>query len=262
MVIENRGGAGGNIAYDVAAKVKPDGYTILQCSSTITISPSLYKKLNYDPIKDFTPISRLSQMPFLVVARPSLPVNSLKELVDYAKANPGKLNYGSSGSGSTPHLAIELLKSLTKINIVHVPYKGGGPALIGLMGGEIDMIVFPPATAIPHIPTGKVRALAVLGKQRLPSLPNVPTAKEAGIDNFEVSAWYGLLAPAGTPRDIINRLYAEWIKIEAMPDTKEQLQKAGIDPMSGTPEQFSQFLKAETVRWAKVIKEANISGIQ
>ena len=197
----------------------------------------------------------------MLFVRPSLPVKNLKEFVEYAKANPGKLNYGSSGIGATTHLAAELLKSLAKINIVHVPYKGGGPALIGLMGGEIDMVVSATSAALPQIQAGKVRALAVLSNERLPSLPNVPTAKEAGIDNCEVTSWYGILAPAGTPRDIVNRLNAEWIKIAAMPDTKEKMQNAGFEPLSSTPEQFSEFLKTEIVRWAKVIKEANIPKI-
>jgi tripartite-type tricarboxylate transporter receptor subunit TctC len=185
----------------------------------------------------------------------------LKELVEYAKANPGKLNYGSAGIGSAGHLAGELFKSLAKINIVHVPYKGGGPALIGLMGGEIDMLLIVIPNAVPQIQAGKVRALAVLSPERVPSLPNVPTAKEGGMDNFETTTWYGILAPGGTPPDIVNRLNEEWIKIVAMPDTLEMMQKAGLEPLSSTPEQFAEFLKAEIVRWAKIIKEANITRL-
>ena len=207
----------------------PTGTPSFSITPAITISPSLYKKLNYDPIKDFAPISLVAQIPNVLLVRPSLPVKNLKEFVEYAKANPGKLNYGSSGIGSSTHLAGELLKSLAKINIVHVPYKGASQALIGLMGGEVDMVVIGPPAAMPHIQAGKVRALAVLSKERVPSLPNVPTSKEAGIDNFEVTTWYGILAPAGTPRDIVNRLNAEWIKIAAMPDTKEKMQNAGFE---------------------------------
>jgi len=261
VVAENRGGAGGNIGIEIAAKAPPDGYTIVLGYTTLTTSPSLYKKLNYDPIKDFTPISLVAQIQNLVLVRPTLPVKNLKELIEYAKANPGKVNFTSGGVATSTHLAGELLKSLAKINIVHVPYKSSAPALIGLMSGEADMIVIGVPSATPPIQAGKVRAIAVLSDNRLPSLPNVPTAKEAGIDNLEVSGWYGLLAPAGTPRDIVNRLNAEWIRIVKMPDTKEQMQNAGLEPFSSTPERFSEFLKAEIVRWAKVIKDANIMSI-
>jgi tripartite-type tricarboxylate transporter receptor subunit TctC len=259
VVPENRGGSGGNIALEIAAKARPDGYTIVQSSASIAISPSLYRKLNYDTAKDFAPITLCADVPFVMLVRPSLPIKNLKELVEYARANPGKLNFGSAGMGTATHLAFELLKSLTKINIIHVPYKGGGQSLVGLAGGEIDMLVIGPTTAQPQIQAGKVRALAVLSKERLWSLPNIPTAKEAGIDNFEVTAWNGILAPAGTPREIINRLNTEWVASVAMPDTKEQIQNAGAVPLSATPEEFAKLIKADTERWAKVIKEANIS---
>ena len=259
VVPENRPGAAGNIAYEAAAKAKPDGYTIVLGGQGLAVSTSLYKNLNYDPIRDFAPISLISQVPFVVAVRSSLPINSLKELVQYAKANPGKLNFGSAGINSPHHLAGELLKSLAKINIVHVSYKGAGPALIGLMGGEVDMVVSAPSVVVPQIQTGKVRVLAVLSNERFPPLPNAPTAMEAGIGNFEVASWHGILAPTGTPRDIINRLNAEWMQIVAMPDTREKIRKAEFEPLSTTPEQFSEFLKAEILRWGKVIKEANIN---
>ncbi len=261
VVIENRPGAGGNIGCEVAAKARPDGYTILFSSTALATSPSLYKKLNYDPIKDLAPIAQTAQSPNVLLVHPSLPVKNLKELVEYAKANPGKLNYSSGGIGVTTHLASELLNSLAKIKIVHVPYKGGGPALIALVSGEVQMQVIGPSVALPQIQAGKVRALAVLSNQRLSSLPNVPTAKEAGIDNYEVTSWFGILVPAGAPREIINRLNEEWIRSAAMSDTIEKMQKVGFEPVSGTPEQFGEFIKAETVRWAKVIKEANIVSI-
>jgi tripartite-type tricarboxylate transporter receptor subunit TctC len=260
VVPENRPGAAGNVGLEFVAKARPDGYTIVITTGVITLSPSLYKKLNYDPIKDFAPISRTSQIQNLVLVHPSLPAKSLKEFVEYARANPGKLNYGSSGVGSPGHLATERLKSLAKIDIVPVTYKSVGASLIGLIGGEINMMLSNIAAAMPQVQAGKVRALAVLSNKRLPSLPNVPTAKEAGID-LEFTLWHGLLAPAGTPRDIISRLNAEWIKIAAMPDTREKMQKAGVEPISDTPEQFAEFIKAETQGWAKVIKEANIPGL-
>ena len=261
VVPENRPGAGGNVGAEVTAKARPDGYTILLTGTTISLSPSLYRKLNFDPMKDFTPVSLVSQTPLVVVVKPSLPVKNLKEFVEYARANPGKLNFGSGGIASTPHLAGELLKSLAKIDIVHVPYKGVGPALIGLMGGEVDMVPASASAALPHVQSAKMRALAVLSNERIRSLPNVPTAKEAGIDNFDVTMWYGILAPAGTPRDIVSRLNAEWITIAAIPDTIEKIQKVGFEPMSRTPEQFAGFFRAEIARWSRVIKEANIPTI-
>jgi len=259
FVPENRPGAGGNVGLEFAAKARPDGYTLVLGNPGLATSPSLYKKLNFDPIKDFAPISLIAQVPLVLIVHPSLPVKSVKELVEYAKANPGKLNYGSTGIGSVTHLANELLKTLTQIDTVHVPYKSAGPALIGLLSGEVGTQVLTTTAAISQIQTGKVRALAVLSDRRAPSLPNVPTAKEAGIDNWEVTIWYGILAPAGTPRDIINQLNAEWIKIAAMPDTVEKMQNAGgAEPLSDTPEHFSEFIKTETDRWAKVIKGANL----
>jgi tripartite-type tricarboxylate transporter receptor subunit TctC len=259
FVPENRPGSGGNIGAEFAAKARPDGYTIVLVSPSLSISPTLYKKLNYDSVKDFAPISLVGQMPNVLIVRPSLPVKSLKELIEYAKANPGKLNFGSGGIGSTNQLSSELFKSFAKINMVHVPYKGSIQAMMALMGNEVDMVVIgvPPSQA--HIQSGKVRALAVLSPDRLPALPDVPTSKEAGIDNFDVTTWYGILAPAGTPRDIIVRLNAEWAKIAAMPDTIDKMQKAEFEPMSSTPEQFAEFIKTEIVRWGKVIKDAKLS---
>ncbi len=261
VVPENRAGAGGNVGTEVAAKARADGYTIIICTTSISISPGLYKKLNYDPIKDLDAISLVAQIQNLVLVRPSLPVKNLKEFVDYARASTRKLNFTSGGVGTSTHLAGELLKSRAKIDMVHVSYKGGGPALIGLMGGEADMMVLGLAQSIAQIKAGKVRVIAVLSEKRLPSLPEVPTARESGIENCETTAWYGLLAPAGTPRNIINRLNAEWVRIAAMPDTIEKIHNAGCEPISGTPEQFSAFLKAETERWGRVIKEAKIKSL-
>jgi tripartite-type tricarboxylate transporter receptor subunit TctC len=195
----------------------------------------------------------------VLVVRGSLPVNNLKELVALAKANPGKLNFGSGGMGTTNHLTGEVLSSLAKIKIVHVPYKGVNQAMMAMMGGEVDMVALGAPTSLPQIQSGKVKALAVLSERRLPSLPNVPTARESGIDNFEVSAWYGLLAPAGTPRDIITRLNAEWVGIAATIDAKESIRKIGFEPLTSTPEQFAEFIKTETTRWHKVVKDANLS---
>jgi tripartite-type tricarboxylate transporter receptor subunit TctC len=259
VVPENRGGAGGNVGIESVAKSKPDGYTIVLSAPAIAISPSLYKKLNYDPIKELAPISLVAEVPNLVLIRPSLPVKNMKEFIEYAKANPGKLQYGASGIGASSHLATVLLTNLAKMNILEVRYKGSAQAMIGMMGNEVDMMVIGPPAAMPQIQAGKVKAVAVLSKERLPYLPDVPTIRESGIDNCEVTTWYGILAPAGTPREIIQRLNAEWIKIVAMPDTIEKMKSAGTDPISSTPEQFTEFIKTETVRWARVIKEANLT---
>jgi tripartite-type tricarboxylate transporter receptor subunit TctC len=259
VICENRAGSGGNVGTTVAANARPDGYTIVLVSAALSYSPSLYKKLNYDPIRDFAPISLVADVPVALLIQPSRPFKTLKELVEYAKANPGKLNFGSGGIGSANHLHVELFKNLTKINIVNVAYKGAGPALTGLMGGEIDLMMTAFPSALPHIQTGKLKALAVMSPERLQSLPDVPTAREAGIDNFNVSTWYGILAPAGTPNGIINRLSAAWSKVVKMPDTIAMLQKAGLEPLSGTPDQFSEYLKAEVARWSKIIKDVNIS---
>jgi tripartite-type tricarboxylate transporter receptor subunit TctC len=261
VVTENKPGAGSTIGTEIAVRAKPDGYTIVIGSASITISPSLYKKLNYDSIRDLAPISMAALGHQVFLVHPSLPVNDLRELVAYAKANPGKLNFSSGGVGNPGHLAGELLKSLTQINIVHVPYKGAGPAMIGLVGGEVNMQASSIPAAIPHIQSGKVKALAVLGDERSTLLSNVPTAKEAGLDNWVVSSRYGFLAPAGTPRDIIDRLNAEWAKSAAMPDTREKLKNVGVEPLTSTPEQYHEFLKTEIARWGKVVREANIKSL-
>ena len=258
VVPENRPGAGGNVGTEYAAKQPPDGYAIVLASPSLSISPTLYKKLNYDPIRDFAHISLVAQIPNVLLVHPSVPAKTLKELVQLAKANPGKLNFGSGGLGTSNHLGSEMLKGLTGINIVHIPFKGSNMAMLGMIGGEVDMVVIGMPPALPQIQAGKVRALAVLSAERVSALPNVPTAKEAGIANYEVTTWYGILAPAGTPRDIIARLNAEWIKIAGMADTKDKMRGAGYEPLSSTPEQFVEFIKTETVRWAKVIKDANV----
>ena len=262
LVVENRPGAGSHVGIELASKAKPDGYTIVLVAPEFTTGPSLYKKLNYDPLKDFVPISTVAQISYVMLVGPSLPVSSLKEFIDYAKANPGKVNYGSPGNGSGPHIAVELLKSLVGIDVVHVPYKGAGPALTGLLGGEVGMTVVAAAAGAPHVQSGKVKALAVLSNERAANLPNVPTSKEAGVDAWQVALWWGILAPAGTPREIVNRLNAAWVKTAALPETIEKMRAAGFEPMAGTPEQLNAFINSETARWAKVIKDANIVMVE
>ncbi len=258
VVPDNRPGAGGNLGAELTAKSPHDGYTLLLTSPSIAISPSLYSKLNYDPARDFAPVARVASIQNVMLVHPSVPAKTLKEFIQLARSNPGKLNFGSGGAGTTNHLASELLKSLAHINMVHVPYKGSGQAMLGLIGGQVDMVVIAVPPAVPQIQAGKVRPLAVLSEQRVATLPNVPTAKEAGVNNFEVAVWYGILMPGGTPREIVARLNQEITKALAAPDLRERLSTAGIDPWPSTAEQFADFIKSETARYAKVIKAAGV----
>ena len=260
FVADTRPGAGGNLGLELAAKAPPDGYTIVLSSPLVAISPSLYAKLNYDPQKDLAPVSQIAVIQNVLLVHPSVPAKNLKDLIALAKRNPGKFTFGSGGVGTTTHLAPELLQSLTGIKMVHVPYKGSGQALIGMISGEVDILIMAAPAAAGQIHAGKARALAVLSDQRSVAIPNVPTAAEAGLQHFEVPIWYGILAPAGTPRDIIVKLNGELNKALTSPDLKEKLAGAGIEPVTGTPEQFASFIKSETARYAKVIKDAGIKA--
>ncbi|MBC7781505.1 MAG: tripartite tricarboxylate transporter substrate binding protein [Proteobacteria bacterium] len=260
VTVDNRPGAGGNLGLEVASKAPPDGYTMVLSSPLIAISPSLYAKLNYDPVKDLAPISLVAVIQNILVVHPAVPARTMSDLVKMARANPGKLNYASGGVGTTTHLAAELLNSLMKTRTVHVPYKGSGQAMIGLIAGETDMLIMAAPIAAPQINAGKIRALAVLSDKRQPTLPDVPTSREAGIENFEVPIWYGMLAPAGTPRDAITRLNAEIVKAMNAPEMREKLTAAGIEPSTTTPERFAEFIRSEAVRYGKVIRDAGIKG--
>jgi tripartite-type tricarboxylate transporter receptor subunit TctC len=259
VVHENRTGANGFIGYDYTSKASPDGYTIVLATPGITIAPNLIKEHSrFDPTRNLSSIALVGQSHQMLLVRPTLPVKNVKELVDYARANPGKLNFGSSGIGSTPHLGGELFNSLAKIKITHVPYKGAGPALTGLMVGEIDVAILGLPTCIELINAGKVRALAALSKSRPLLLPDMPTANESGVKGFEVPIWYGVMAPPGTPRNIINRLNTEFNKVTARPDVREAMGKAFFEPLSSTPEELTKFLKDEMALWNRLIKEAKI----
>jgi tripartite-type tricarboxylate transporter receptor subunit TctC len=257
VIPDSRPGASGNIGLELASKAPPDGYTIVLSSPVISLSPYMYK-LNYNPEKDLAPIALVGAVRNVLVVHPSVPAKTVKDLVQIARKNPGKLNYGSGGIGTTTHLAPELLKTLEKLDIVHVPYKGSGLALIGLVSGQVDMEILAVPAAMPQIQAGRVRPLAVLAPQRSAQLPNVPTSKESGYENFEISVWYGILAPAATPREIINRLNAELNKAIQTPDLKEKFASNGVDPLGGTPEQFANYIRSESVRFGKVIKAAGI----
>ena len=253
-----RPGAGGNIGMELAAKAPADGYTLLQSSSSLAIGPSLYKKLNFDATRDFQAISQTANVPNLIVVHPSVPAKSLKELVQVAKAQPGKLSYGSGGIGSGNHLASEMFKSMAGINLVHVPYKGASIALTHILSGEIDVVTVTVPATIPFINSGKLRGLAILNATRVPTLPNLPTSKEAGFPELLLDSWYGVMAPAGVRADIIERLNSEFKKIMHAPDTVKQLARVGIDAVTSSPAEFQTFIKMDSERWAKVIREANI----
>lgn len=258
VVPENRPGAGGNVGAEFAAKQPPDGYTIVLGSPALAISPNLYRKLNYDPSRDFAPISLVAQVPNVLIVHPSVPAKNLKELAAAARSKPGKITFGSGGLGTGQHLAGEIFKSIARVNMLHVPYKGSGLAMVGMIGGHLDMLVIGAPPTLPQIQAGKVRALAALSAQRLAVLPGVPTAAESGFPDFVVTSWYGILAPAGTSREVVTRLNAELGKILAAPDSRERMAAAGFDPLTSTPERFTEFIRTETARYAKVIKSANL----
>ena len=255
---EFRTGAGGNIAAELVAKAPADGYTLLLASSTIAISPSLFEKLGYDTFRDFTPITLLAAGPNVMVVHPSVPAKSLGELAKLARAHPGKINFGSGGVGSGSHLGSELFKMLNKVNMVHVPYKGAAIAMTAMLSGEVDVVTAPVATTIPLFNAGRVRALAVMAQERVATLPNVPTAAEAGMPELVVVTWYGLLAPAGVKPDIVERVNAAVVKVMNSPETKSRLAQAELAASTNTPAEFAKFIRAEYEKWGRVIKEANI----
>jgi len=261
VVVDNRAGAGGTLGVEILSKAPADGHTIALASfGNILVGPSLFTKLGYDPMKDLSPISLVAVIQNILIVHPSVPAKTLGDLVKIARANPGRLNYSSGGVGTTGHLAAELLNSLMKIRTVHVPYKGSGQALVGLMSGETDMLIMAAAVAAPQIAGGKVKAIALLAEKRVANLPNVPTAAESGVAGFEVPIWYGMLSPSGTPRDLINRLNAEIVKALASPDLRDKLAASGIESRTSTPEQFADFIRSEAVRYGRVIRDAGIKG--
>jgi tripartite-type tricarboxylate transporter receptor subunit TctC len=258
MITDNRAGAGGNLGLELTAKAPPDGYTLVLSSPLISISPLLYSKLNYDPQKDLAPVSLVAQIQNVLLVHPSVPAKSLKEFVQVVRTRPGKLNYGSGGVGTTTHLAPELMQSLTKTKMVHVPFKGSGLALIGLISGQVDVLIMAVPAAQGQVDAGKARAIAVLSDKRATTMPNVPTTREAGIDGLVVDIWYGILAPSATPPAVVSRLNTEINKALASPDLKDRLLGVGVQPLGTSPEQFGTFIRSEAVRFAKVIKDAGI----
>jgi tripartite-type tricarboxylate transporter receptor subunit TctC len=262
VVIDNRPGGSTIIATNIVSKSAPDGYTLLVTTTSFTIVPSLTDKLPYDPAKDFEPITLINTTPLVLVVNPGVPANSVKELIALAKARPGELNFGSAGSGGSNHLAGELFNVMAGVRIVHVPYKGNAPALTDLVGGHVDMVFNGLTSAVPLIKAGKLRPLAVTSLTRAGALPEIPTLDELGLKGFQAAAWNGLSAPARTPKEVIARINADVVKVLHSPELVERLKAEGSDPVGNSPEQFTAFLREETAKWSKVMRFANIKGLQ
>ena len=259
VVTENRGGAGGNVGAEAAARSAPDGYTIVLVAPSLAISPTLYSKLSYDPVKDFAPVSLVATVPNVMVTQPSLP-GDLNEFIATARSKPGALNFGSGGAGTSNHLAGELFNLVAGTRLVHIPYKGVNLAMQDVLSGNVHLVFIGIPAAAPHIKSGKLRAIAVVAPQRSAALPEVPTVAEAGLADFEVTTWYGVLAPAGTPRNVITRLNAELVKIMHAPDLREKLAATGTDPLTSTPEEFAAYIKREIAKWGDVIRKAGVKA--
>ena len=259
-VVENRPGAGGNVGTDYVAKAAPDGYTLLNGGmGSLTVNPYT-GKVPYDTLRDFAPVILMARAPNVVTAHPALPVKSVRELITLAKARPGQLNYASGGVGSTPHLSGALFASMAGIDIVHIPYKGGAPATVDLLAGQVELSFLGIPSSLPFIREGRLRGLAVTGMLRSPELPGIPTVHEAGLPGYDVSPWFGVLAPAGIPRDIIAKLNGEIARVVRAPEVLRQFNAQGVEPTSSAPEEFAAIIKADFAKWGKVVREAGIRG--
>ena len=256
VVIDNRPGAGANIGAEIAARSTPDGYVLFYASLSHAINASLYSKLNYDLVKDFTPIAVLISSPYILTVHPSVPAQNVRELIALAKARPGLLNYASSGS--TSHLAFEYFSTLAQVKMNHVPYKSGAPATVAIISGQIEVALASASASMAHIKSGKLRGLGISTAKRSPQAPELPTISEAGVPGYDVSTWHGVSAPAGTPKEIIARLNAESNALLKLPDVQERYRAVDSDPLGGTPEEFAQLIKSEIAKWAKVVKDSGV----
>lgn len=256
VVVDNRAGAGGNIGTDLAAKSTADGYTLLMAAGSHAINASLYRKLPYDAVRDFAPVTLVGSAPQLLVAHSGLAAASIRELIALAKARPGQIRYASGGNGSPSHLAMELFKSMAGVDLVHVPYKGGDPVLRAVLSGEVQLTSSSPRALMPHVKLGKLKALGVTGSSRSPATPEVPTIAESGLPGYSVTAWWGMLAPAGTPQAIVTRLYRDVARLLQTPDLRGRLAAVGITTVGSSPKEFGAFIRREIATWAKVVKES------
>ena len=260
VVVDNKAGAGGNIGGQFAAKAPADGYTLFMGTvGTHAINAALYKKMPFDHLKDFAPLSRVANVPNLLVANPKQPFSTVPEMIAYAKANPGKINFGSPGNGASPHLSGELFKSMAKVDLTHIPYKGSAPAVTDLLGNQIAIMFDNMPSVIPHVRSGKLRAIAITTAKRSPELPDVPTIAEAGVPGYEAMSWFGMFAPAGTPAPVLAKISGALAKVLANPEVKKKIIDQGGEPVNETPAQFGAFIRSETTKWAKVVKESGAS---
>jgi tripartite-type tricarboxylate transporter receptor subunit TctC len=260
-IVENRAGASGVIGTEAAARAAPDGHTwLLGTMGNLTVNQHLYAKMPVDPQRDLTALTQVVAVHFVMVAHPSLPAKNVKELIALAKSRPGQINYSSSGPGGAPHLGGELLKSMAGIDLVHIPYKGSGPSFTDLLGGQVSLTFDSLLQALPYIKASKLNALAVLGPKRSALLPQTPTVAESGVPGYALTNWFGLVVPSATPRELINRLYGDVSKVLAQPDVRDRIQGMGADVIGSRPEEFAAFMRAETAKWAKVVKQANIKA--